>query len=127
MSDAENILANLVRIGTVSSIDSGKRRVRVIFKDRNMVSGWLYVLQHHSAGVSVKSAGGHDHDVSVGGTTSLNEGHQHSVSADGSTAAYDAHAHSANVTYWMPSVNDVVLCLYLPVDNADGFVLGAIK
>lgn len=27
--------------------------------------------------------------------------------------------------YWMPSVNSTVLTLYLPVFNADGFVLGA--
>lgn len=30
------------------------------------------------------------------------------------------------VTPWMPSVNDKVLCLYIPVFNGDGFVLGAI-
>lgn len=30
------------------------------------------------------------------------------------------------VTPWMPEVNDRVLCLYLPVFNGDGFVLGAI-
>lgn len=29
-------------------------------------------------------------------------------------------------TNWIPSVNDMVLCLYLPMFNADGFVLGAI-
>ena len=27
---------------------------------------------------------------------------------------------------WMPDINDMVLCLYLPMANADGFVLGAI-
>ncbi len=27
---------------------------------------------------------------------------------------------------WMPSVNDKVLCIYIPVFNGDGFVLGAI-
>lgn len=30
------------------------------------------------------------------------------------------------VTPWMPEVNDRVLCLYIPVFNGDGFVLGAI-
>jgi len=30
------------------------------------------------------------------------------------------------VTPWMPEVNDRVLCLYNPVFNGDGFVLGAI-
>lgn len=27
---------------------------------------------------------------------------------------------------WIPSVNEKVLCLYIPVFNGDGFVLGAI-
>jgi phage baseplate assembly protein gpV len=27
---------------------------------------------------------------------------------------------------WIPSVNDMVLCLYMPMFNADGFVLGEI-
>lgn len=27
---------------------------------------------------------------------------------------------------WLPSINDTVLCLYLPVFNADGFVVGVI-
>ena len=39
--DSENILRNLVRIGTVSSVDPAKRTARVIFKDKDMVSGWL--------------------------------------------------------------------------------------
>lgn len=30
-------------------------------------------------------------------------------------------------TVWMPNVNDYVLCLYLPVFNGDGFVLGVIS
>ena len=29
-------------------------------------------------------------------------------------------------TYWMPKINDTVLCLYLPVFNADGFILGGL-
>lgn len=93
--DIEIILANLVRLGTVSAVDAGKKKARVIYKDKNnMVSGWLPVLQHSGAGVSVKASG--------------------------------EHSHSANVTAWMPSVNDTVLVLYLPVFNADGFILGAI-
>ncbi len=106
----ENILANLVRIGTVSSIDSGKRVVRVIFPDKDMVSGWLHVLQHPRAGVYIKPEGEHSHDIIGGGKTEI-EGE---------------HDHAASVTYWMPRVNETVLVLYLPVFNGDGFVLGAI-
>lgn len=105
----ENILMNLVRIGTVSSVDSTKRTARVIFKDKNMVSGWLIVLQHPGAGVTVTPNGDHSHTV-TGGTT-------------GSAGLHD---HIASVTYWMPKVNDTVLVLYLPVFNGDGFILGVI-
>lgn len=38
----------------------------------------------------------------------------------------NGHDHDATVTYWMPSINDTVLVLYLPVFNGDGFILGVI-
>lgn len=34
-----------LRIGTVSAVDKAKLAARVIFKDENIVSGWLPVLQ----------------------------------------------------------------------------------
>ncbi len=44
----------------------------------------------------------------------------------GSASEYPAHDHlpGSHLTYWMPKVNDRVLCLYLPIFNGDGFVLG---
>jgi len=57
--DMENILANLVRIGTVSAVDAGKKKARVIFRDKNdLVSDWLPVLQHSGAGVTCGSSSG---------------------------------------------------------------------
>lgn len=107
----DNILDNLVRIGTVSSVNNSKRIARVIFKDKDeMVSGWLHVLQWYGAGVYVKPDGEHQHDISE----------------DGKTETEGEHDHSANLTYWMPHINDTVVVLYLPVFNADGFILGAI-
>ena len=41
-------------------------------------------------------------------------------------AINEGHSHGASVSYWMPKVNDMVLCLYRPMFNADGFILGAI-
>lgn len=32
----------------------------------------------------------------------------------------------AKSVYWMPSVNQTVLCLYLPVWNGDGIILGVL-
>ncbi len=108
--ESENILHNLVRIGTVSAVDYAGRKARVLFKDRGITSGWLYVLQHNGAGVHIEDNGNHTHTVSGVGLTST----------DGE------HNHNANLTYWMPAVNDTVLVLYLPVFNGDGFILGAI-
>lgn len=110
----ENILANIVRIGTVSSIDPAKRTARVIFKDKDMVSGWLSVLQHPLAGVYIKPDGEHSHTISD------------TYTGGGSATTDGEHDHAANVTYWMPKVNDTVLVLYLPVFNGDGFILGVI-
>lgn len=73
--DAEKILLNLVRIGTVTAVDKTKGRARVKFQDSGITSGWLPVLQ---------TGGG------------------------------------------LPEVNSTVLTLYLPIFNADGFILGVI-
>ena len=43
-----------------------------------------------------------------------------------SVSQEDGHAHSVAVSHWMPSVNDIVLVIYLPVFNSDGFVIGGI-
>lgn len=43
--DAEKVLLNLVRLGTVTAVDKPKRRARVKFQDSGITSGWLPVLQ----------------------------------------------------------------------------------
>lgn len=109
--DAENILANLVRVGTVSAVDGYKRKARVIYKDRGgIVSDWLPVLQHYLAGIYVDPDAEHSH-----------------ASACGGTSTFPDHNHPrTHLTYWMPRVNDTVVVLYLPVFNGDGFILGGI-
>lgn len=106
----ENILSNLVRVGTVSAIDNTHRKARVLFKDKNLTSDWLFILQHPRAGVHVKDNGEHSHSIPGGG----------------STGSAGEHNHEASVTYWMPAVNETVLVLYLPMFNGDGFILGVI-
>jgi len=115
-NELNNILANIVRIGTVSAIDATKRKARVIFKGKDdMVSGWLCVLQHPGANVNVGAGGGHTHAISD------------TFSGGGSASDAPNHSHTgSNVTYWMPQVNDTVLAVYLPIFNADGFILGVI-
>ena len=38
----------------------------------------------------------------------------------------EEHSHTASSGTWTPSINQTVLCLYLPIPDADGFVLGVI-
>lgn len=107
--DVEKILAGLVRIGTVTDVDNGKRLVRVKFEDADMTSGWLPVLK------SPPFIPGCD----VPQRTEFESG----GSGD---AAFANHKHDLIIMPWMPRVNDTVVALYLPAFNADGFVIGGI-
>lgn len=114
--EIERALENLVRLGKVTDVDRGKRRVRVKFEDAGISSGWLQVIQHYGAGLYIKPDAEHTHTISD------------SYTGGGSASTYPAHDHSPGsyLTYWVPKVNDMVLVLYLPVFNGDGYVLGQI-
>ncbi len=45
----------------------------------------------------------------------------------GMTSAWLTVLRHGSSDEWMPKINDVVLCLYLPVWNGDGFVVGVIE
>lgn len=96
--DESKILQRLVQIGTVTAVQGTK--ARVLFQDSKMTSGWLSVLQRpgEAVRVTMKEAGDPSH----------------------------VHTASGSVTGWTPNVNDVVLVLYLPVSNSDGFILGKV-
>lgn len=97
-------IADIVRVGTVSVTDATTRRVRVIFD--GMVSNWLFVVSAPSAMPSQTNsqAGGANEE------------------------AFASHAHGLPAAgAWFPRVNDTVLCLFIPIPDGDGFVLGAIK
>lgn len=107
----ESVLENIVRIGTVTAVNTAKCMARVKYQDTGITSGWLFVLQHSGAALSIKPDGKHKHSVPSVGDTSTEDNHEHKRST---------------VARWMPKVNDNVLCLYLPAFNADGFILGGI-
>ncbi|WP_317399827.1 hypothetical protein [Anaerotruncus colihominis] len=102
-------LEKLVRLGTVTAVDAGKRQARVKYEDTGLPSGWLYVL---AAPPSVP-----DYDAPQ--RTELEAG-------GSGEAAYESHSHELIIKPWMPKVNETVLILYLPGDNTDGFVLGRV-
>ena len=37
-----------------------------------------------------------------------------------------SHSNKVKTRMWMPHIDDMVLCLYLPIRNGDGFILGKI-
>lgn len=103
-------LENLVRVGIVTAVDTGKRMARVKFQDEDKTSDWLYVL---AAQPYIPSYDGLQRtEFESGGS---------------GDAAFEKHKHDLVILPWMPKNNAVVLCLYLPVFGADGFVLGEIR
>lgn len=41
-------------------------------------------------------------------------------------AAFAGHSHAVKISPWLPSPGDYVLCIYLPTEDGDGFVIGGI-
>lgn len=97
--DVEKILSRLVRIGTVTVTDPVSRVVRVKFEDTGQTSGKLFVLANRPYIP--------DYDVPQ-------------------KTERDGGGHDLKIKPWMPQVNAIVLILYLPVLDGDGFVLGEI-
>lgn len=123
-----------VRIGKVTDVNKKKRLVRVKFEDTGITSGWLPVMQHYKAIVYTEEAGLHDHRFThpapyplkilntQNGTRQIWDEEEKVTGADNSTN----HQHKSHVVWWVPAIDDIVICLYLPCFNADGFVLGGI-
>ncbi len=107
--DVEKILKHLVRIGTVTVTDPVKRVARVKFEDTGQTSGLLYVLASRP----------YIPDYDVPQRTEFEAG-------GSSDPAFASHKHDLIIKPWMPKVNAVVLTLYLPVLDGDGFILGEI-
>lgn len=105
--DVEKILKRLVRIGTITVTDPIKRVARVKFEDTGQTSGLLYVLANRP----------YVPDYDVPQRTEFEAG----GSGD---PAFASHKHDLIIKPWMPKVNAVVLTLYLPVLDGDGFILG---
>ena len=108
--DIEKILKRLVRIGTVTVTDPVKRVARVKFQDTGMTSGLLHVLASRPYIPDYETKPQRT-EFEAGGS---------------GDAAYERHKHNLEIKPWMPKVNATVLTLYLPILDADGFILGEI-
>lgn len=84
-----------LKVGIVSSVDESKSMVRVYFPDMdNLVSDWLFVLQHggetEEADGKTGKAGKHNHTI---------EAHSHTATASETTVTVqNAGAHTHTIT-----------------------------
>ncbi len=103
----EAILKNLVRVGTVTATAPASRVARVKFQDLGVTSDWLPVVASRPY---IR-----DYD-----------GPQETEARSGGAgyALFESHTHSLRIRPWMPKINATVLCIYIPVFNANGFILG---
>ena len=114
MSEAEllKLINNIVRVGTVSSVDAGNRTARVEFTDKGpepFVSGPLTVLNNAPFIPAQNTA---QETQARGGGSGY--------------ALFESHTHEVIISPWLPSVGDFVLCLFAPNGGGDGFVIGGI-
>ncbi len=108
--DMKQILSGLVRVGIVTAVDYAGYRARVRFDDINTSSGWLIVLDNRPF----------IPDYNAPQRTEYEEG-------GSGFPQFEKHKHDLVIKQWMPAINQAVLVLYLPVKNADGFILGGMQ
>ena len=103
----EAAILRMIQIGTVSAVDEGKHKVMVHHPATGLTSPWLSVLQHYDADIHVEPDNSHDHSGEVSGIPD--------------------HSHDRTyLEYWMPKVGETVVCVYIGVQDGDGFVLGRV-
>ena len=108
--EMESILGRLVRRGIVTDVNKKKRTAREKFDDEDLPSGWLRILANPPFIPKVDEPQRTEFESRGGGDE-----------------AFASHKHDVIMTPWLPRVNDVVLVLYLPAHDSDGYILGRIE
>lgn len=108
--DMEIILGRIIQIGIVMEVNNDTHVCRVKFPTTGIISDKLHVLDNRPFIP--------DYDVP-----------QETEEKGGGSgdASFESHKHDLIIKQWMPKVNDVVVCVFLPIRNSDGFVIGGIK
>jgi len=101
---------DIVREGTVTAVDNGKRIAKVWFDALGIQSDWLPVL------ITRDFIPGYD----------VPQRTEYEAGGSGD-AAFESHKHDIIIKPYMPKVNEKVLVLYFPVFNGDGVILGGVK
>ena len=108
--DNDAAFSVMVRVGIVTAVDNEKRLAQVYFKDMDLPSGWIPVLINRD----------YIPDYDVPQRTEYQQG-------GSGYPAFENHKHDLNIKPWMPHRGDQVLCLYEPIRDGRGFVLGGIQ
>lgn len=104
------VFSGFFRLGFVTDVNNDKRIARVKFEDLGYTSGWIPVLINRDFIP--------DYDVPQ----------RTEYEAGGSgDAAYESHKHDLIIKPYMPKKGEQVLCIYEPVRNGRGFILGGIQ
>ena len=104
------VFDRLVRVGTVTDVNNAKRMARVYLEDLGYTSGWIPVLINRDFIP--------DYDVPQ----------RTEYEAGGSgDPVFESHKHDLIIKPYMPKKGEQVLCIYEPVRNGRGFILGGIQ
>ena len=109
-------LKNMVRVGTVQSVDKDRMTARVKFGDKGgIVSSPLHILKRPVYVIPAME--------------SKNEGKtaEKELKYDVSNVLKtEKHYHEAYISLWIPNVNDMVLCIMVADGDGDGFIVGEV-
>ena len=139
------VLKEIVRIGTVSWVDPEKRTARVIFHDKDeLPSGELKVLQNQPlitvekwvdgakwnynaqyASIDRKLGLGESYTTEAPDVITVERAIDYKCPLHGVDET-KTHKHVITVYPWLPYIGQLVLCLYMPNGDGDGYVLGRI-
>ena len=108
--DMGTVFSSFVRLGFVTDVNNDKRIARVKFEDMGYTSGWIPVLINRDF----------IPDYDVPQRTEFEAG----GSGD---PAFASHKHDLIIKPYMPKKGEQVLCLYEPVRNGRGYILGGIQ
>lgn len=109
-------LKNMVRVGTVQSVDKDRMTARIKFGDKGgIVSSPLHILKRPVYVIPAME--------------SANEGKtaEKELKYDMSNVLKtEKHYHEAYVSLWLPNINDMVLCIMVADGDGDGFIVGEV-
>lgn len=104
-----------VRIGAVSAVDEDNRAARVRFDADNVTSGWLKVL-YSPPNVTT---GGRNVDTDSENKSDKDNSNESNPDRGGEIGV--------DVSAWLPTVGETVLCIYGDGFNADGYIIGGLR